>query len=406
MNELCRLVQQFESTWQPMPGGDGEVRRFHDWRSGLQLFDTDYRQRFDGVDGPGWSALTASFLYDHRVVLPTAIPPYEFSRSCGRERFLESRRSAFRGLAHMAPLVDSGDLLLIPSIDWAMDQEGHHPQWVVDAYSRAHEEAAESMRDSRWHQLAKEIHATPSVAEGAEIGFQVAHSVHAEYAAAPTFWSSTGSPHPYEEYLRYRRERVRTRMARASIDLQVYEAVRRVSLPGLRGLDAEALVSVRRQHDGFDEWRRALRSAVRLIESSPAQPEFVAEATEILNDIPLTITPAIAAAYLENVAETLQNVIVPALDGSARARANDCLRIVSRIVSNSQPSVQTRDILAGGAQGDEAIDAVLRDGLAIEQANREGEDHLARFSGPPLDAVGYVRPCAAGKLSARAAAGR
>lgn len=284
MNELCRLVQQFESTWQPMPGGDGEVRRFHDWRSGLQLFDTDYRQRFDGVDGPGWSALTASFLYDHRVVLPTAIPPYEFSRSCGRERFLESRRSAFRGLAHMAPLVDSGDLLLIPSIDWAMDQEGHHPQWVVDAYSRAHEEAAESMRDSRWHQLAKEIHATPSVAEGAEIGFQVAHSVHAEYAAAPTFWSSTGSPHPYEEYLRYRRERVRTRMARASIDLQVYEAVRRVSLPGLRGLDAEALVSVRRQHDGFDEWRRALRSAVRLIESSPAQPEFVAEATEILND--------------------------------------------------------------------------------------------------------------------------
>jgi aminoglycoside phosphotransferase (APT) family kinase protein len=84
-----------------------------------------------------------------------------------------------------------------------------------------------------------------------------------------------------------------------------------------------------------------------------------------------SITPEIGRCYLDNVAITLCDVIIPALSGGARTHAEECLRIVSRIVSNSELSATAVRLLAEGGP--------LAEGKAIEQVNREGEAALAKY---------------------------
>jgi aminoglycoside phosphotransferase (APT) family kinase protein len=84
-----------------------------------------------------------------------------------------------------------------------------------------------------------------------------------------------------------------------------------------------------------------------------------------------SITPDIARCYLDNVAMTLCDLIIPALSGLPRTRAEECLRIVSRIVSNSELSEAAVRLWAAGGP--------LAEGKAIEQVNREGEAALAKY---------------------------
>jgi aminoglycoside phosphotransferase (APT) family kinase protein len=86
------------------------------------------------------------------------------------------------------------------------------------------------------------------------------------------------------------------------------------------------------------------------------------------------ITPEVAKAYLINVAETLNNIVIPQLEGSTRSRAHDCLRVVSRLVSDSQLSINTKQLLEPLAAN--PIAAALQHGVAIESANAEGEAFL------------------------------
>jgi aminoglycoside phosphotransferase (APT) family kinase protein len=85
----------------------------------------------------------------------------------------------------------------------------------------------------------------------------------------------------------------------------------------------------------------------------------------------VSVTPELARCYLDNVATTLCDVIIPALSGLPRTRAEECLRIVSRIVSNSELSASALALWAEGGP--------LAEGEAIEQVNREGEAALAKF---------------------------
>ena len=94
-----------------------------------------------------------------------------------------------------------------------------------------------------------------------------------------------------------------------------------------------------------------------------------------------TITPELTKTYLINVAETLNNLVIPQLEGQARARANDCLRIVSRLVSNSSLSDKTLELLSHDAK--DAIAAALIDGEALENANTEGVAYLASIKAAP-----------------------
>lgn len=86
------------------------------------------------------------------------------------------------------------------------------------------------------------------------------------------------------------------------------------------------------------------------------------------------IAPPVAKAYLANVADTLGQTLIPQLDGAARARAIDCLRIVSRLVTDTEVSDATGAILLECGE-----DATLNAGIearAIECANAEGVARL------------------------------
>ena len=96
------------------------------------------------------------------------------------------------------------------------------------------------------------------------------------------------------------------------------------------------------------------------------------------------ITPEVAKTYLINVAETLNNLVIPHLDGGAKARAHDCLRVVSRLVSNSALSDETLKLLGN-------VDATaLIEGDATEQHNAEGAAYLQAIkSAPPAAARSF-----------------
>ena len=97
------------------------------------------------------------------------------------------------------------------------------------------------------------------------------------------------------------------------------------------------------------------------------------------------ITPEVAKTYLINVAETLNNIVIPQLEGGARARAHDCLRVVSRLVSNSALSDHSLRLLARDA-GDATARALI-EGEAIEDANTEGAAHLQAIKAAPPGAA-------------------
>jgi aminoglycoside phosphotransferase (APT) family kinase protein len=86
------------------------------------------------------------------------------------------------------------------------------------------------------------------------------------------------------------------------------------------------------------------------------------------------ITPALEKTYLVNVAETLNNVVIPQLEGAARARATDCLRIISRIISDSVISDSVREKLLQGVDND--IEAALVEGEALQIFNAQGMEYL------------------------------
>jgi hypothetical protein len=72
---------------------------------------------------------------------------------------------------------------------------------------------------------------------------------------------------------------------KARVDLRVVSALSRPELPLLRGMDAEAIASIHGNEESFEDWRRALRRAVKQIESSTtAGSEFEEESRDVLED--------------------------------------------------------------------------------------------------------------------------
>ena len=97
------------------------------------------------------------------------------------------------------------------------------------------------------------------------------------------------------------------------------------------------------------------------------------------------ITPELASTYLINVAETLNNIVIPQLEGTARARAHDCLRVVSRLISDAALSPKTLQLLS--RQAGDATSQAFVEGEAIENANVEGVAHLQSIKVAPPAAV-------------------
>jgi hypothetical protein len=72
---------------------------------------------------------------------------------------------------------------------------------------------------------------------------------------------------------------------RAEVNLRVVSALSRSELPLLRGVDARAIAAIHDNEESFEDWRRALRRAVRQIESSTtAGSAFEEEGREVLED--------------------------------------------------------------------------------------------------------------------------
>jgi transposase-like protein len=72
---------------------------------------------------------------------------------------------------------------------------------------------------------------------------------------------------------------------RARVDLRVVGSLSRSQLPLLRGLDGATVAEIHDGEEAFEDWRRALRRAVRRIESSESTGlAFESESREILDD--------------------------------------------------------------------------------------------------------------------------
>lgn len=111
----------------------------------------------------------------------------------------------------------------------------------------------------------------------------------------------------------------------------------------------------------------------------------------------LAVNPDVARALLVTVAETINNVLVPQLNGGPRDRALDCFKIVSRLATGFGLSDEALHHLAGlavqgiagqGVSGQgisgQNIAAALAEGRAVEAANRQGLEEMARISDSPV----------------------
>jgi len=78
--------------------------------------------------------------------------------------------------------------------------------------------------------------------------------------------------------------------------------------------------------------------------------------------------PPAARAYLVNVAETIQQVLLPALQGHAHKNASDCMETVLQLAAALQAPDDARDALAAIGTGDLRTQA-LAEGRAFEAAN-------------------------------------
>lgn len=85
----------------------------------------------------------------------------------------------------------------------------------------------------------------------------------------------------YEQRL----QRLGERLGSKHRELYVAPAIVASELPFLSGLPPKSLIAARRQADGFEHWRAALRKATRQVRSIPAEgTQFVDEASRVLRD--------------------------------------------------------------------------------------------------------------------------
>ncbi|GAB3903916.1 hypothetical protein ACFQ1S_01100 [Kibdelosporangium lantanae] len=90
-------------------------------------------------------------------------------------------------------------------------------------------------------------------------------------------------------------KRLGVELKRHSLELKISAALQSVKLPFMEDLDARTLVSIRDNEESFDDWRRELRNAIRLIESSPTDLDaFVSEARDVLEDSLLPMAREVA----------------------------------------------------------------------------------------------------------------
>ncbi len=84
-------------------------------------------------------------------------------------------------------------------------------------------------------------------------------------------------------------------------------------------------------------------------------------------------TPALARAYLINVAETINSILIPGLEGQARDRAFDCLRTLSRVAAQMKPAIPHEP-------SEDTIEAAWREGAAYKNFNLEAAALLQQFT--------------------------
>lgn len=92
-------------------------------------------------------------------------------------------------------------------------------------------------------------------------------------------------------------------------------------------------------------------------------------------------------SYLINVAETLQHAVIPALEGNALTRANECVTILARLAAratapNTEPQSRLDDLLANGLTLD-SPDAADLDGDVLDAEEREASTVLQAIIDKP-----------------------
>jgi aminoglycoside phosphotransferase (APT) family kinase protein len=100
------------------------------------------------------------------------------------------------------------------------------------------------------------------------------------------------------------------------------------------------------------------------------------------------VRPADARQYLINVAETLAKAVVPAAEGKAKERANECVtllaRIAARLTAYGEEARGSLDALASiGPATANAARAVALDGAVLDAEERETLKILESVNAPP-----------------------
>lgn len=98
------------------------------------------------------------------------------------------------------------------------------------------------------------------------------------------------------------------RLAQHDVDLKVVPGIAAADLPFFKDLTSDVLVTIRRDEEAFEDWRRGLRNSMRIVEGLPSRgDDFEIEARQVLSDslIPLSHEVAQLTArspYLKKVA--------------------------------------------------------------------------------------------------------
>lgn len=209
--------------------------------------------------------LALGLLYGHRVVAecPLTIRTIlEGATDAGSLATVLHRLNQYR------PLVEDGSLLLVPQ-EYLVSSLTRKKDWKRDIGALFADEELFPPRAT----FESHFEAYWSVVRVAD-GLLLASKTAAVYAPQQGDW-------PY--LLSWLRS-ARGDLVPQGVELKILPALATVDLPRLAKLGPETLARVRGNDENFEDWRRALRATVRLIQTAPTDRAFASDARGAIED--------------------------------------------------------------------------------------------------------------------------
>lgn len=246
--EIGALLKEQGTIWPAAPPLEpDELRLFVEAR--LDLLDPGHRRQ-------GSDAFIGALLYGDRVVVPE--PGF------GPE--------ALRSIIGLAPLIERGDLILVPDKELFSPAEAEIWEEVIQALEA----------DGAWASFANDKPGHPESWFYIEVAAEAFTRKYwnAEAADAKVLPDDAVSRKDFAHRLRIAGEDLEEH----DVDFKAVNAVATAFLPRLESPSLATVISARNELEAFEDWRAQLRNASRLISSSVVDASFESEARAVFDD--------------------------------------------------------------------------------------------------------------------------